>query len=245
VIALAKGIKIHCKDILDSSLGQPVDLIYIDPPFFTQKSQVDYDDRWPTLDDYLRYMLLRFNRGWEMLRPGGVFVLHIDPRTSHYFKVKLDKVWGRTNFESEVIWSYNSGGASKKKLASKHDVLLVYRKPLGTRNTFNVLREPYASKNVLGRPGFHPEGRMLTDVWTMSFLSTTSFERTGYASQKPLELLERVIALWSNPGDLILDFFAGSGTTGAAAMRQGRRCVMYDINPSAVWVVQKRFSDSA
>lgn len=238
---MSKLVKGDCFRVLDHYKNF-FKLIYIDPPFNTGKqqqgSQGSYHDRWLSTGDYLDWLMPRIEKMWTALRKEGSLVVHVDPSISHYVKVALDLTLGEEHYRNEVIWAYNSGGASKKHLSKKHDTLFWYAK--SKDSTFNVLREPYASTKVEGRKGFHPEGRMLTDVWNISFLSTTSGERTGYPTQKPLELLKRVIQLWSNEGDWVGDFFAGSGTTGKAAQILRRPFILADNNISAIETMKAR-----
>ena len=215
-----------------------VDLIYMDPPFFTQKNHGEFDDRWSSLEEYVAFISQYAQAACDLLRPTGNFILHVDPRSAHYLKVAIDQIFGYQNFGNEVVWHYSSGGAGKKTLAKKHDTLLWWGKT--PERTFNVLREPYATQGTEGRPGFHPEGRMLTDVWDISIISTTGKERTGYPTQKPLRLLERVVEVWSNPGDLVVDPMCGSGTTGMAALSLGREFLLNDKNLEAVRISQER-----
>jgi len=217
-----------------------VTLIYMDPPFFTGRDFKAFDDRWESMEAYVAFIKAHAMKARELLNDRGNFVLHVDPHASHYLKVALDEVFGSANFRNEIIWAYASGGASKRHLSKKHDVLLWWSK---TDNyCFNILREPYATPDVQGRPGFHPEGRMITDVWNISFISTTAKERTGYPTQKPVALLKRAVEVWSNPGDVVADFFCGSGTTGDAAMTLGRPCLLSDENPEAVRITRERLS---
>lgn len=217
-----------------------VQLVYADPPFFSQREYDTFDDRWVGINEYVEDLVTRLIHCWKLLGEHGVMIVHLDWHAVHYVKVALDEYLGYDRFLNEIIWWYNSGGASKRWLARKHDNLLVYVK--GPDYTFNVLREPYATPNVEGRAGFHPEGRMLTDVWDISFISTTSKERTGYSTQKPLALLERIIAIYSKLGDIVLDPYAGSGTTGAAAEIMGRDSILCDINPDAVALMHQRLA---
>lgn len=215
-----------------------VDLIYIDPPFFTQRHHGDFDDRWETLDHYIEWLTKCCQNGWNALKVGGNFIIHLDWHASHEMKVALDKAFGRGNFQNEIVWPYNSGGASKRRLSRKHDTLLWYTKP-GAEYTFNVQREPYP--HAYSGPAFHPDGRMLTDVWTdIGFIGTSSSERVGYATQKPVKLLERIVTIFSNEGDTVLDYFCGSGTTGVAAKKLGRNYILFDANPEAIIVARKR-----
>lgn len=236
--------KVVQADLLSAPLGaQPFDLVYIDPPFNSNNDFGHYNDEWASMEDYLTFLIPRISRCYSALREGGNLLVHLDWRASHYVKVAVDThIANYEDFRNEIVWQYNSGGASKRHLSRKHDVILWWSK--GSGYTFNVLREPYATPDVKGRPGFHPDGRMLTDVWAIPFLSTTAKERTGYPTQKPLALLERVVKVFSNPDDLVLDGFCGSGTTGVAAKLNGRDCLLVDKGAEAVKVARKRIKDA-
>lgn len=225
-----------------AELPNQIDLVYADPPFNTGLDFASFDDRWDSTAAYLEYVGPRLERLWCHLRDGGNMIVHLDWHVVHYLKVYIDRFAGAENFHNEIIWSYNSGGASKRHLSRKHDTLLWWSK--GPGYTFNVQREPYATPNVTERPGFHPEGRMLTDVWAIPFMSTTSKERTGYPTQKPLALLDRIVTIFSNKGDMVVDPFCGSGTTGVAAKQAGRQCWLIDINPEATGIAQQRLSNT-
>lgn len=225
-----------------AELPEQIDLVYADPPFNTGTDFAAFDDRWDSTTAYLNYVGPRLERCWDHLRDGGNMIVHVDWRVVHYLKVYIDRFAGAANFHNEIIWSYNSGGASKQHLSRKHDTLLWWAK--GPHYPFNVQREPYATPDVADRPGFHPEGRMLTDVWAIPFISTTGKERTGYPTQRPVALLDRIVAIFSNPGDLVVDPFCGSGTTGVAAKRAGRHCWLIDINPEATEVTGRRLAET-
>lgn len=238
--------EVRCSDALtffQSLDAQTVDLVYIDPPYSTGRDFGVYVDRFPTLDDYLAFLTARIAAARDTLSPTGNFVLHLDPSVSHYAKVEVDKLFGRSQFRNEIMWCYASGGASKRWLSRKHDVLLWWSR--SDEYLFNVLREPYATPNVEGRPGFHADGRMMTDVWMIPFLSTTAAERTGYPTQKPLALLERVVDVFTPTGGLVVDGFCGSGTTGVAAYTRGRSTIVNDENPAAVAIATDRLTDSS
>ncbi len=215
-----------------------LDLLYIDPPFFTQRDFVAFDDRWDSFDVYINLIkasvsaVVAHNQNFNI-------IVHVDPRTSHYIKVALDKILGHNNFTSEIIWNYNSGGAGKNALAKKHDVMLHYRLEDAP---FNILREPYATPNVTGREGFNDAGRMLTDVWSIPIISTTGKERTGYPTQKPLALLDRIVQVFSNEGNTVMDTFCGSGTTGVAALMNRRNFIGSDISEEAVTLTKERLA---
>lgn len=217
------------------------DLVYLDPPFNTGRKFGEFDDRWDNLAEYLEFLGPVVESAKDCLAYDGNFVLHLDWHAVHYAKVMCDSIFGIDNFQNEVIWRYNSGGASKKRLSRKHDTLLVYSmEPEGC--IFNTLREPYATPNVQDRKGFHPDGRLMTDVWDIPFLSTTASERTGYDTQKPVALLERVVSLWSNPGGLVVDPMCGSGTTAVACQNLGRDFIVGDNNETAVQTTSSRLS---
>jgi site-specific DNA-methyltransferase (adenine-specific) len=218
-----------------------VDLVYLDPPFNSNNDFGQYDDRWKSMDEYVDFLIPRVMRCASLLKEDSNLLVHLDWRASHYIKVALDKELGYDNFKNEIIWQYNSGGASKRHLSRKHDVIMWWG--FGDY-TFNIQREPYATPNVSDRSGFHPDGRMLTDVWNIPFLSTTSKERVGYPTQKPITLLERVIEIFTNPGDVVLDGFCGSGTTGVAAKKLGRKYLLVDQNPDAVKTAEKRLANT-
>jgi site-specific DNA-methyltransferase (adenine-specific) len=227
-------------DCLTATLPTGINLCYMDPPYNTGTNFGAFNDDWIDTNSYLDYLVPRIKRCWDHLTEGGNLIVHADWHAIHYIKVAVDGFAGQHNFHNEIIWAYNSGGASRRHLSRKHDTLLWWAK--GENWTFNVHREPYATPNVQGRTGFHPEGRMLTDVWHIPFISTTSKERTGYPTQKPVALLERVINVFSHPGDLVCDPFCGSGTTGVAAHKLGRDAYLVDTNPDALAVARHRLS---
>ncbi len=236
------------------------DLVYVDPPFWTRKRRTSaqstngYDDRWPEdIAEYLDYLTVRLREMHRVLADHGSLCVHLDWRAVHYVKVSLDGIFSRDNFLNEIIWTYRTGGVSKQWFGRKHDTILLYAKHRG-RHTFNVRRDgafrteglnyddqgrPYKStKN--GPLYFHPDGPVMTDVWDIPFLSTVAAERTGYPTQKPLALLDRIIRAVSNPDDLVADFFCGSGTALVAAERLGRRWTGCDIEPEAVAISRAR-----
>ncbi len=213
------------------------DLIYMDPPFKTGRDFGEFKD-FSDLNVYMDWIKLFILHSSFALKDTGSFIIHTDWRTSHYLRVFADSVFGYDRCINEIIWSYNSGGASKRHLSKKHDTLLWYTK--SDAYTFNVLREPYATPGVEDRKGFHPDGRMLTDVWQIPFLSTTSKERTGYPTQKPLALAKRIVEVFTNPGDVVVDPFCGSGTMGEACALLNRSAFLIDENPKAIALARKR-----
>lgn len=254
--------RIACADCADWIAGLPeggCDLIYVDPPFMTNLPRTTqaggrYDDRWPGgLGEFLAFLEPRLAAMRRVLSVRGTLYVHLDPRTSHYVKVALDGIFGADNFLNEVIWSYRTGGRSTRWFARKHDVLLVYAKSAGA-HTFNVLRDGafrtdglnrdeegrFYKNTKKGRLYFHPDGPALTDVWEIPFLSTVASERTGYPTQKPEALLERVIQASSSPGDVVVDCFCGSGTALAVAQRLGRLWCGCDASAEAVALASRR-----
>jgi len=236
-----------------------VDLIYVDPPFCTQgrrngRGGLGYADHWREgLDGYVEFLRVRLEQMHRVLRPTGTMFVHLDYRTAHYVKVELDRIFGYGNFMNEIIWSYRTGGLSRRWFARKHQTILAYAKSLG-KHTFHVHRDgrfrtdglnfdehgrPYKTTKR-GRLYFDRRGPAVTDVWDIPFLSTVSSGRVGYPDQKPIKLLERIISCCSNPGDRVADFFAGSGTTLLAAQRLNRPWLGCDINNEAIELAKDR-----
>lgn len=247
-----------------------VDLIYIDPPFNTGKRQTrtrlrterskDGDrigfagERYATtrlgtlsfgdlFDDYLSFLEPRLAEAHRVLASHGTLYVHLDYREVHYVKVLLDQLFGRDAFLNEVIWSYDFGGRSKTRWAAKHDNLLVYVKTPGQHHfaTDEVDRIPYLAPGLVG-PEKARRGKLPTDSWWSTIVPTSGSERTGYPTQKPVQILRRVVAASSRPGDLVLDFFAGSGSTGQVCLESERRFILVDDNPEALQVMAKRFA---
>ncbi len=247
-----------------------VDLVYIDPPFNTGrtvshtrvKTARDADGdrtgfaghRYATtrvgthsfadvFDDYLAFLEPRLVELHRVLAPHGSLYVHLDPRESHYVKVLLDAIFGRQCFLNEVVWAYDYGGRTKKRWPAKHDVLLVYVKDPARYvfRTEELDRLPYLAPGLVG-PEKAARGKLPTDTWWHTIVPTNSRERTGYPTQKPLGILRRVVVASSRPGDLVMDVFAGSGTTGAACLATGRRFVLVDDSPQALDVMHQRFA---
>ena len=179
----------------------------------------------------------------RLLAPEGSFFLHLDYREVHYAKVLLDQIFGRENFMNEIVWAYDYGGRSRKRWPAKHDVLLWYAMdPKGyTFRYDDIDRIPYMAPGLVGKEKA-ARGKTPTDVWWHTIVSPTGAEKTGYPSQKPLGVLERLVKVHSSPGDLCLDLFAGSGTLGEAAARHGRRFCLVDENPEAARVMRERLA---
>jgi site-specific DNA-methyltransferase (adenine-specific) len=245
-------------------------LIYIDPPFNsgadrvrTQLSTVratvgdrtgfgghryrtERGERRAFADRFKNYSAFlepRLREGRRVLSVEGTFYLHLDQREVHYVKVLMDEIFGREGFLNEIIWAYDYGGRAKRRWPAKHDTILVYVKD-PERYYFDasaVEREPYMAPGLVTAEKA-ARGKLPTDVWWHTIVSPTGREKTGYPTQKPLGVLRRIVAASSRPGDLVLDFFAGSGTTGAAALELGRRFHLIDSNPEAIAVMRRRFA---
>ncbi|MDE0699549.1 MAG: site-specific DNA-methyltransferase [Acidimicrobiaceae bacterium] len=271
-------------DILRGINSETADLIYLDPPFNSNRnyaapigskaSGAAFKDTWTTSDldvesasyiadehpavscllsaakvvhstgmqAYLTMMAVRLLEMQRILKPSGSIYLHCDPTASHYLKQLMDAVFGHDQFRNEIVWCYSSGGASKKRFSRKHDVLLLYGRERDV--VHNVIRVAYATPDVEGRPGFHPEGKMLQDWWTdIGIISTTGSERSGYPTQKPLKLLERIITASSNENDVVLDPFAGCATTCVAAEKLNRQWVGIDLSCKSAELVGERLRD--
>ena len=252
---------------LDSESAQ---LIYIDPPFNTGRTQtrgtttttrnedsnrvgfkgqrydivketvLSYDDEF---EDFWSFLEPRLEEAWRLLNETGTLYLHLDYREAHYAKVLLDALFGRECFLNEIIWAYDYGGKSKNKWPSKHDTILVYVKNPAKYyfNSTEVDREPYMAPGLV-TPEKVELGKLPTDVWWHTIVSPTGKEKTGYPTQKPKGILRRVIQASSKPGDLVLDFFAGSGTTGAVAAELGRKFILIDQNPESIEVITSRLN---
>ena len=211
---------------------------------------------------YLSMMAPRLLELHRVLRDTGSLWLHCDPTASHYLKLLLDSVFGAANFVNEVIWHYNTGGASPRRFSRKHDVLLYYAKS-DPRRVFNTVREPYREEKTqhftevdeagrryrirsIGDTDYHyylDEGRVAHDVWDLDTVNAFARERLGYPTQKPLALLKRVIESSSKLGDVVLDPFCGCGTTIDAAQEMDRRWIGIDITHLAIGLIKHRLAD--
>ena len=246
-------------------------LIYIDPPFNTGKTQTrttlattkdEEGDRvgfkgqkyattvtgsrayGDAFDDYLSFLEPKLREARRLLTESGTFYLHLDYREVHYAKVLLDGIFGRECFLNEIIWAYDYGARATKRWPAKHDTILVYVKNAKEYwfDAASVDREPYMAPGLVTKEKAD-RGKLPTDVWWHTIVSPTGREKTGYPTQKPEGLLRRMIAASTSPGDRVLDFFAGSGTTGAVARALGRRFVLVDENPEAIAVMRARLGE--
>jgi site-specific DNA-methyltransferase (adenine-specific) len=252
------------KSIPDSS----IQLIYIDPPFNTGREQqrskvttkrsdvgnrigfkgqryetvkstiLSYDDQFA---NYWEFLEPRLEEAFRVLNQNGTLYLHLDYREAHYAKVLLDALFGPHCFLNEIIWAYDYGGKSKSRWPSKHDTILVYVKDPSKYyfDSESVDREPYMAPGLV-TPEKVEKGKLPTDVWWHTIVSPTGKEKTGYPTQKPIGILRRIIQASSKEGDTVLDFFAGSGTTGFVANELGRRFILVDQNPESIEIIKNR-----
>ena len=256
--------------VIQSLPDDSVDVVYIDPPFNTGKVQKRHTTKMVKSDqgtrtgfkgnsyevirektlgysdvfaDFWAFLEPRLVEAHRILKPSGTLYLHLDYREVHYAKVLLDGLFGKENFLNEIIWAYDYGARSKSKWPTKHDNILVFVKDSSQYyfNATEVDREPYMAPGLV-TPEKAALGKLPTDVWWHTIVSPTGLEKTGYATQKPEGILRRMIMASSKPGDLVVDFFAGSGTTGAVAKKLNRRFLLVDENPEAIEVMKKRLS---
>lgn len=202
-----------------------------------------YDDRF---EDYWGFLEPRLAEAWRVLADDGTLYLHLDYREAHYAKVLLDALFGRECFLNEIVWAYDYGAKAKRRWPTKHDTILVYVKD-PARYWFDstaVDREPYMAPGLV-TPEKAELGKLPTDVWWHTIVSPTGREKTGYPTQKPEGILRRIVQASTREGDWVLDFFAGSGTTGAVAATLGRHFVLVDANAEAIEVMRARFKDVA
>jgi len=197
-----------------------------------------YDD---SFDDYSAFLMPRIQASLRCLAPDGSLFVHLDNREVHYIKVALDSLLGRSHFMNEIIWAYDYGGRPRTKWPAKHDTILWYaRNPKNYVFNYDAIdRIPYMAPGLV-TPEKAARGKTPTDVWWHTIVPTNSKEKTGYPTQKPLGILRRIINVHTHPGDTVLDFFAGSGTTGAAAHVLQRQFVLIDKSTTAVSLMQKR-----
>lgn len=248
-----------------------VQLIYIDPPFNTGKVQSrtriktipsDSGDRvgfkglrYQTItvgkksysdlfDDYMAFLEPRLEEAHRVLTPNGSLYFHIDYREVHYCKILLDLIFGRESFLNEIIWAYDYGARTTKKWPTKHDNILWYAKNANDYifNHDDIERIPYMAPGLVG-PEKAARGKLPTDTWWHTIVGTNGQEKTGYPTQKPLGVLNRIIKASSRPGDTVMDFFAGSGTIGQACLQLDRQFILVDNNLEAMEVMARRFAD--
>lgn len=257
--------------ILQSMPSRSVQLVYIDPPFNTGKVQshtriktirsengdrigfqgkryatVEIGDKQfeDSFEDYLGFLEPRIRETHRILSDNGSFYFHTDYREVHYCKILLDRIFGRECFLNEIIWAYDYGGRPKNRWPPKHDNILFYAKDRNNYvfNTEEIERIPYMAPGLVG-PEKAARGKLPTDTWWNTIVPTNGKERTGYPTQKPVAILTRIVGASSSPGGVVLDFFAGSGTTGEVAHKLGRKFILIDNNPQALEVMASRFQN--
>ena len=262
-----------CLNVLISLEDNTIDMVYLDPPFFSQKiqtlrnskgKQFEFSDVWDSRDAYLKYMRERLIELKRVLKKSGSIFLHCDSSASHYLKVLMDEVFGENNFQNEIIWTYRRWSNSRKGLLPAHQTIFFYSK--SNRFSFNYEYGEYSpttnldqilqerERNDCGKSIYkrgddgtvvlakEKKGVPISDVWEIPFLNPKAKERTGYPTQKPIELLERIIRISTNEGDCVLDPFCGSGTTLVAAKLLGRKYIGIDTNPDAIELCKERIA---
>ncbi len=264
-----------CLEIMRTLKGDSVNLVYLDPPFFTQKThrlrtkdrqqEFSFDDVWTSHSEYASFLHARLQEIRRILHPEGALFFHCDRTASHIIRILLDEIFGSENFRSEIIWHYKRWSNSQKNLLPAHQTIYYYTK--SDTYTFNTIYKDYSvttnvdqilqrrKKDEHGKSvydldengNFIPNGTKagvpLGDVWSIPYLNPKAKERTGYPTQKPILLLERIIKIASDEGDLILDPFCGSGTTLVAAKLLKRQAIGIDISEDAIELSQKRLGD--
>jgi DNA modification methylase len=234
-----------------------IDLTYIDPPFFSNRNYKinrgdaveieSFDNRWEgNINVYVDLMKQRVMELHRILKPTGSFYLHCDWHAGHYLKVMCDEVFGKNNFQNEIVWCYRTGGASKKRWSRKHDTIFFYTK--SPTYTFHPGKERVYYDKPFFADKKDEQGRFYADVlpvdwWPVKAVLNVSRERFNYPTQKPEALLEKIISASTNKGDVVLDAFCGCGTTLAVAQKLGRRWIGIDISPSAIAIVKNRLAD--
>lgn len=260
-----------CAEVLPTLPASFARLVYVDPPFNTKKRQKrdrmkvrassgaghrtgfggkrydvervesgGFDDDF---DDFEAFLMPRIEASLRCMTADASLFVHLDAREVHYVKVALDRLLGRECFMNEIVWSYDYGGRPKDRWPSKHDTILWYaRDPERYVFDFDAIdRIPYMAPALVGDEKAK-RGKTPTDVWWNTIVPTNSREKTGYPTQKPLGVIERIVNVHSRVGDVVLDFFAGSGTTGEAAAKNGRSFVLVDRNREAIEVMKKRLA---
>lgn len=260
-----------CLNALKKIEDNTVDMVYLDPPFFSQKIQCMKDsygneyrfsDIWNTKSEYLEYMRIRIKEIHRVLKRTGSIFLHCDDSASHYLRMILDDEFGEANFRSEIIWTYKRWSNAKKGLLPGHQTIFFYSKT--NEFKFNTIYKEYSpttnidqilqerARNNEGKTSYkydtkgnivmakEKKGVPMSDVWEIPFLNPKAKERTGYPTQKPIELFENIIQISTDEGDIVLDPFCGSGTTLVAAKMMNRYFIGIDKNSSAIKLCNQR-----
>ena len=247
--------KLYCMDnleLLKTLPSESIDLIYCDVLYNTGKKFKDYDDNLGTPQEAMEWYKPRLIEMKRVLKNTGSIYLQCDYRLVHYLKVEMDNILGVNNFRNEIIWCYNGGGTTKKQWTKKHDLILFYSK---TNNfIFNTQYQPYnenSAKRLMSKHrGKDKSNRLsigtpMTDWWSdiKCIVNPQNKEYVKYDTQKPKALLERIIKASSNEGDIVADFFMGSGTTCVVAKELGRNYIGCDINPRAIEITNGRLNE--
>jgi site-specific DNA-methyltransferase (adenine-specific) len=196
-----------------------------------------------TFDDYLAFLEPRLREAHRVLTPTGSLYFHIDYREVHYCKVLLDKIFGRESFINEIIWAYDYGARTTKRWPAKHDNILFFAKDPSCYHfdVSEVDRIPYMAPGLVGEAKA-ALGKLPTDTWWHTIVSPTGKEKLGYPTQKPIGVLRRIVCASAPKGGVVLDFFAGSGTTGAAALEHGCSFILVDESDAAIETMKRRFA---
>lgn len=240
-------IKIECSDnllFMKKIKSNTIDLIYCDILYGTGNDFSYYKDLKAIKENIDNHYVPRINEMHRILKETGTIYLQMDKKINHWIRLILDDIFGYDNFRNEIIWFYNSGPRKKNCFGFRHDTILRYSK--SNVFTFNEIRESY-SKHI-NRPKsklkyYHPDGKVIGDVWNINILGQNDKkERCGYPTQKPLELIERIIKSSSNENDLAGDFYLGSGTTAVACKKLNRNFIGCDINKESIEITNKRLN---
>lgn len=244
--------KIYCGDNLTIMQDIPdgsIDLIYADPPYNTGRDFGEFDDRFENIDHYLEFIVSRLKEMHRILKPTGSIYLHCDWHASHHIRFALDKIFGSSNFRDEIIWCYRGGGAPQYTFRKKHDN--IYRYTKSDEWCFNMQYRPYVEFDIIYRSvesKNKDRGAIMDDWWDdipSRSTATMAKEWLDYNTQKPEALLDRIIKASTNLDDIVLDPFAGSGTTCAVAKKLGRQYIGIDNNPDAVKLTEERLKKIA
>ena len=250
-----------------------IQLIYADPPFFTNRKYParigrgedsrkpdewqltdGYHDHWDDLDSYLDFLYQRLALMYRLLAPSGTLYLHLDWHADAYARLLLDEIFGEEYLLNEIIWAYHGPSPIRSAFNRKHDTILAYVKSDSYTFNADAIREPYHQNTVktfnsspkagFGKVPDLKRGKVPEDWWYFPVVARLHKERTGYPTQKPIALLERIVLASSNPGDLVADFFCGSGTTAFVAAKHGRRFLASDEKFRALHTTRSRLTAS-
>ncbi len=237
--------RIECKDNLEFMKEIPdssIDLIYSDVLFGTGRKFKDYQDLKPLKSDIYEHYVPRIMEMKRVLKSTGTIYLQMDTKINHWIRCIMDDIFGYEHMRNEIIWYYNTAPRKKSDFGKRHDI--IYRYSKSDKYTFNPIREPYSLSAPRGyekEKYYHPDGKVIGDVWQLNILGQNDkTERVGYDTQKPKALIERIIKASSNEGDLVADFYLGSGTTAVVCKELNRKFIGCDINPKAIEITNKR-----